>query len=73
LIYDPSLIERFPNRDLIEIEESGGDVQRNRNQQLQGIRTVSVPAFQSLNRNCSENALCILRVIAAEETRDILP
>jgi protocatechuate 3,4-dioxygenase beta subunit len=73
LVYDPTLIERFPNRDLIEIEENGGTTQRNRSQQLQGIRTVSVPGFRSPNQNCSENALCILRVIPAEDTRDIVP
>jgi len=73
LIYDPSLIERFPNRDLIEIEQAGGEAPRSRAQQLQGIRTVSVGAFPSQNRNCSENAVCILRVIPAEDTRDIVP
>jgi len=73
LIYDPSLIERFPNRDLIEIEQAGGEAPRSRAQQLQGIRTVSVGAFPSQNRNCSENAVCVLRVIPAEDTRDIVP
>jgi hypothetical protein len=73
LLYDPSLIERFPNRDLIEIEQAGGDAQRSRSQQLQGVRTVSAPAFPSPNQNCSANAMCILRVIAAEDTRDIQP
>jgi hypothetical protein len=67
LIYDPALIERFPNRDLIEIEEAGAEIQRNRSQQLQGIRTVSAPP------HCEENSRCILRVIPAEDTRDIVP
>jgi hypothetical protein len=73
LIYDPSLIERFPNQDLIEIEQAGVDVQRNRSRQLQGIRTVSVSGFSSPNQNCSVNAVCILKVIPAEDTRDIVP
>jgi hypothetical protein len=72
LIYDPSLIERFPNRDLIEIEQAG-ETQRSRTQQLQGIRTVSIAPRPSSNRNCGESAVCILRVIPAEDTRDIVP
>ena len=38
LIYDPTLMERFANRDLIEIEQAGSSTPR-QTQQLQGIRT----------------------------------
>jgi Carboxypeptidase regulatory-like domain len=70
LIYDPDLMDRFPNRDLMDIEEVAGTdtpAQR-RAQQLRGIRSVT---FSGFTGPCSENVQCILRAISAEETREL--
>jgi protocatechuate 3,4-dioxygenase beta subunit len=65
-VYDPSLTELFPNRELIDLEDvdEGGAVQR-RLQQLRGIQ--SVTAGREI---CSARRLCVLKVISAEETRE---
>jgi hypothetical protein len=63
LVYDPALLNYFPNRDVIDIEDVAENtpVQR-RVQQQQVLRSVTT-------RLCSENSLCVLKAISADETR----
>ena len=63
-IYDPSLMDLFPNRELVDVENiaENSTLQR-RVLQQQGIRTVT-------SGICTANTLCVLKAISAEETRD---
>jgi len=71
LVYDPDLIGRFPNRDLIDTEVmagGGGDsrTQGQQTQQLGGLRSVN-----SSSNACTSNLICVIRTIAADETREL--
>jgi hypothetical protein len=71
LIYDPDLIGRFTNRDLIDIEGGAIDAPaQQRTQQAQGLRSVSV-GLSGDPEMCSVIRLCVIRVVSADETREL--
>jgi hypothetical protein len=70
LIYDPQLLDRFSNRDSMDIEEvAGQDSSVQLRTQLQGGSIRSV--IYGSGNLCSPNILCILKAISAEETREL--
>ena len=78
LTYDPDLVDRFPNRDLIDLEETAGTNAplQNRTQQLRGQRSVRLQGSSAFRADvntgpCSPSLLCVLRTISAEETREL--
>jgi len=78
-VYDPDLVGRFPNRDLIDLEQVGDTNAplQNRTQQLRALRSITVPGNPFLQSEtnssgqCSPVLLCVLRAIPADETREL--
>jgi hypothetical protein len=73
LIYDPDLLNHFPNRDLIEIEIiAGAEAQAQALAPLpQNLRSVDSGFIPLDSGPCSSNRQCVLKTIPAGETREL--